>query len=46
MSKEQLDFLCEILTQWCEDCDTSPTAHKKVFELWNTILKEHNNETV
>jgi hypothetical protein len=41
LTKNQLALLSEILTQHCEDCDTSGTTARLVDNIWLKIATMH-----
>ncbi len=41
LTKNQLALLAEILTQHCEDCDSSPTTAYLVDKIWQKIAAAH-----
>jgi hypothetical protein len=41
LTKNQLALLAEILTQHCEDCDTSGTTAHLVDKIWQKIAAAH-----
>jgi site-specific recombinase len=41
LTKNQLALLAEILTQHCEDCDTSGTTAHLVDKIWRKIAAAH-----
>lgn len=41
LTKNQLALLSEILTQHCEDCDTSNTTARLVDNIWLKIAAMH-----
>jgi hypothetical protein len=41
LTKNQLALLSDILTQYCEDCDTSRTTAHLVDNIWHTIAVMH-----
>lgn len=41
LTKNQLALLADILTQYCEDCDSSPTTAHLVDKIWHKIALSH-----
>jgi hypothetical protein len=41
LTKNQLALLAEILTQHCEDCDTSSATGRSVDKIWQKIAASH-----
>lgn len=41
LTPNQLALLSEILTQYCEDCDTSKTTAHLVDQLWAKIYNQN-----
>jgi hypothetical protein len=45
LTEKQLDLLYDILTQYCEDCDSSAQAAKQVNALWAAIRRLNEAKT-
>jgi len=45
LTPNQLALLSEILTQYCEDCDSSATTAHLVDQIWEKIYNQNREAT-